>query len=182
VHGLQAYARHADIVWVVGHGGREEGMQGDGISRTQWEPVGWSLGAVAVRCSQGHDGVSRGVARLWTLAVGHGLGHRPISDCDRHQWCEPMTNATQHWREARNQTRWAIRHAIGPAQERRPWGTRAGVEKRPAPVHDFLDVPDQRPHREGRLHQQAFLPLTALTPCEVGESPWRVRPGRRGQC
>jgi hypothetical protein len=74
VHGLQAYARHADIVWVVGHGGREEGVQGDGISRTQWEPLGWSLGAVAVRCSQGHDGGSRGVVRLWTLAVGYGLG------------------------------------------------------------------------------------------------------------
>ena len=43
--------------------------------------------------------------------------------------------------------------------------------------HDCLDVPDQRPHREDRLHQQAFLPLTALTPCEGGGSPWGVRPG-----
>jgi hypothetical protein len=60
------------------------------------------------------------------------------------------------------------------AHERRPWCARAGVEKRPDPVHDFLDVTDQRPHREDRLHQQAFLPLTALTPCEVGGSPWGV--------
>jgi hypothetical protein len=57
-----------------------------------------------------------------------------------------------------------------------------GVEKRPAPVYDFLDVTDQRPPREDRLHQPAVLPLTALTPCEVGGSPWRVPPGRRRQC
>jgi hypothetical protein len=50
------------------------------------------------------------------------------------------------------------------------------VEKRPDPVHDFLDVTDQRPHREDRLHQQAFLPLTALTPFEVGGIPLESAP------
>jgi hypothetical protein len=49
-------------------------------------------------------------------------------------------------------------------------------EKRPAPVHDLLDVTDQRPHREDRLHQPALLPLTALTPCEVGGIPLESAP------
>ena len=64
-----------------------------------------------------------GVARLRTLAVGHGLGQRPISGCHRHQGCAHMTHAPQQEREACNQTRWLIRHASGPAHARRPWCT-----------------------------------------------------------
>src|SRR6266850_8386899 len=43
-----------------------------------------------------------------------------------------------------------------------------GVEIRPDPVHDLLEVTDQRQHREHRLHQHAVLPLPALTQFQVG--------------
>src|SRR5215475_2459788 len=33
----------------------------------------------------------------------------------------------------------------------------------PAPVHDLLQMADERQHREHRLHQHAVLPLAALT-------------------
>ena len=42
------------------------------------------------------------------------------------------------------------------------------VEIRPDPVHDLLEVTHERQHGEYRLHQQAVLPLTALTQFEVG--------------
>src|SRR6267378_3363486 len=44
----------------------------------------------------------------------------------------------------------------------------AGLEVLPASVHDFLEVADHRQHGEHRLHQQAVLPLPALTQFEVG--------------
>src|SRR5215470_14518321 len=39
---------------------------------------------------------------------------------------------------------------------------------RPAPMHDFLEVADEREHREDRLHEHPVLPLAALTQFEVG--------------
>src|SRR5881409_247395 len=44
----------------------------------------------------------------------------------------------------------------------------AGVKVLPAPMHDPLEVADERQHREHRLHQHAVLPLAARTPCEIG--------------
>src|SRR5262249_21946901 len=38
----------------------------------------------------------------------------------------------------------------------------------PAPVHDLLQMADERQHREHRLHQHAVLPLAALTEFEIG--------------
>ncbi len=43
----------------------------------------------------------------------------------------------------------------------------ARLQIRPDPVHDLLEVADQREHREHRLHQQAVLPLPAPTQFEV---------------
>ena len=42
------------------------------------------------------------------------------------------------------------------------------VEIRPAPMHDFLEVADERQHRQDRLHQHAILPLAPLTEFQVG--------------
>src|SRR5438034_7377117 len=44
----------------------------------------------------------------------------------------------------------------------------AGVKVLPAPMHDPLEVADERQHREHRLHQHAVLPLAALTHFEIG--------------
>ena len=44
----------------------------------------------------------------------------------------------------------------------------AGLKIRPHPVHDFLEVTDERQHGERGLHQHALLPLAALTEFEVG--------------
>src|SRR6516225_8688498 len=54
-------------------------------------------------------------------------------------------------------------HIEGGHGEREP-----GVKIRPAPVHDFLEVADERQHREDRLYQHTLLPLAALTQFEVG--------------
>src|SRR5215813_13270312 len=43
----------------------------------------------------------------------------------------------------------------------------------PAPVHDFLQMANERQHREHRLHQHAVLPLPALTQFEVGRIAFR---------
>src|SRR5437773_7483069 len=48
---------------------------------------------------------------------------------------------------------------------------KACVEVLPDPVHHFLAVADHGQHGEHRLHQQAVLPLTALTQFEVGGIP-----------
>jgi len=42
------------------------------------------------------------------------------------------------------------------------------LEIRPDPMHDLLEVADHGQHGEHRLHQQAVLPLAALTQFEVG--------------
>ena len=42
-----------------------------------------------------------------------------------------------------------------------------GMERLPHTVHDFLEVADERQHGEHRLHQQAVLPLAALTHFEI---------------
>src|SRR5215831_512057 len=39
---------------------------------------------------------------------------------------------------------------------------------RPRAVHDFLEVADERQHRQDRLHQHAILPLAALTEFQIG--------------
>ena len=39
---------------------------------------------------------------------------------------------------------------------------------RPAPMHHFFEVADERQHGEHGLHQHAVLPLAALTQLEVG--------------
>src|SRR6266705_3587038 len=44
----------------------------------------------------------------------------------------------------------------------------SGVDRRPHTVHDLLEVTDQRQHREHRFHQDAVVPLPALTD---GSSP-----------
>ena len=44
----------------------------------------------------------------------------------------------------------------------------AGLKVLPAPMHDPLEVADERQHREHRLHQHAVLPLAARTPFEIG--------------
>ena len=44
----------------------------------------------------------------------------------------------------------------------------SGLELRPDPVHDLLEVIAQRQHRQHRLHPHAVLPLATLTPFEVG--------------
>ena len=42
------------------------------------------------------------------------------------------------------------------------------LKMRPHPVHDFLEVADERQHRQDRLHQHAILPLAPLTEFQVG--------------
>ena len=39
---------------------------------------------------------------------------------------------------------------------------------RPPAMHDFLEVADERQHRQDRLHQHPVLPLAARTHFEVG--------------
>ncbi len=51
---------------------------------------------------------------------------------------------------------------------KRRYGEReAGVKVLPAPMHDPLEVADERQHREHRLHQHAVLPRAALTHFEI---------------
>ena len=47
-----------------------------------------------------------------------------------------------------------VHHMIGCHSKRE-----AGVERCPDPVHDLLEVTDQRQHRQDRLHEDADLPL-----------------------
>ncbi len=54
-------------------------------------------------------------------------------------------------------------------------------ERRPDPVHDLLEVPDERSHRQHGLHQQAVLPLPTLAPCEVAGLPRRGMAGQLTQ-
>jgi hypothetical protein len=145
VHGLKAYARHAAIVWVVGHRGRRECKATASRGRR-----GGTCGLV---CGGGGSAV---------LADTRGfLGGRSPADARRGPWPMPSDQCraaiglkgirllhTQLSQGERHETR-----RIGPYAM--PWdqhikgghGAREpGVEKRPAPVHDFLDVPDQRPH------------------------------------
>jgi hypothetical protein len=63
-------------------------------------------------------------------------------------------------------------HIEGGHRERQP-----GVEIRPDPVHDPLEMADPSEHREHRLHQHAVLPLAALTQLEVGGIPLRRMEG-----
>ena len=44
---------------------------------------------------------------------------------------------------------------------------------RPLAVHDFLEVADERQHRQDRLHQHAILPLAPLTEFQVGGIAWQ---------
>ena len=53
-------------------------------------------------------------------------------------------------------------HVEGSHGEREP-----GMEIRPDPVHDLLEMADERQHREHRLHQHAVLPRAALTQFQV---------------
>src|SRR5713101_5880921 len=57
-------------------------------------------------------------------------------------------------------------HIEGGHGEREP-----GVEIRPAPVHDFLEVAHDGQHRQDRLHEDAILPLPPSTEFEVGGIP-----------
>jgi hypothetical protein len=45
------------------------------------------------------------------------------------------------------------------------------LEIRPDAVHDFLEVADERQHREDRLHEHALLPLPSLTQFEIARIP-----------
>src|SRR5712671_6617597 len=47
----------------------------------------------------------------------------------------------------------------------------ACLKIRPTPMHHLFEMADERQHREHRLHQQAVLPLAALTQFEVGRIP-----------
>ena len=44
----------------------------------------------------------------------------------------------------------------------------ACVKVLPDPMHDFLEVAHDGQHRQDRLHEDAILPLAALTQFEVG--------------
>ena len=44
---------------------------------------------------------------------------------------------------------------------------------RPLAVHDFLEVADERQHRQDRLHQHAVLPRATLTEFEIARIPLR---------
>src|SRR2546425_5626130 len=54
-------------------------------------------------------------------------------------------------------------HIEGGHGEREP-----RLEIRPDPMHDFLEVADERQHREDRLHEHPVLPLPPLTQFEIG--------------
>src|SRR5215510_14536099 len=57
-------------------------------------------------------------------------------------------------------------------------GTREpGVEIRPGPVHDFLQMADHGQHRQDRLHQDTILPLPRRHSLRLAGSPsaaWKV--------
>ena len=53
-----------------------------------------------------------------------------------------------------------------------------GVKILPDPVHDFLEVADERQHGQDRLHENAIFPLAALTEFEVGGIAFRGMKGR----
>src|SRR2546425_7602516 len=63
-------------------------------------------------------------------------------------------------------------HIEGRHGEREP-----GVKIRPDPMHDFLEVADERQHGEHGLHQHTVLPLAALTEFEVGGIAFRRMEG-----
>src|SRR5439155_27312832 len=63
-------------------------------------------------------------------------------------------------------------HIEGRHGEREP-----GVERRPDPMHNLLQVHDDRQHREHRLHQHTVLPLPTLTQFQVG---WIALRGMEG--
>src|SRR6266478_8536267 len=44
----------------------------------------------------------------------------------------------------------------------------ASLKRRPAPMHDSLEMADHGQHGEHRLHQHAVLPRAALTQFEIG--------------
>jgi hypothetical protein len=46
-----------------------------------------------------------------------------------------------------------------------------GVARRPDSMHDLFAMADERQHRQHRLHEQAVLPLAALTQFEVAGIP-----------
>ena len=48
---------------------------------------------------------------------------------------------------------------------------------RPAPMHHFFEVADERQHRQDRLHQHTILPRAAWTQFEVGRIPLRGMEG-----
>src|SRR6266705_1163734 len=54
-------------------------------------------------------------------------------------------------------------HIEGRHGEREP-----RLKRGPHTVHDFLEVADERQHREHGLHEHTVLPLPALTQFEVG--------------
>src|ERR1043166_5643039 len=54
-------------------------------------------------------------------------------------------------------------HIEGGHGEREP-----RLKIRPPAMHDFLEVADERQHRQDRLHQHPVLPLAARTHFEVG--------------
>ena len=54
-------------------------------------------------------------------------------------------------------------HIEGGHGEREP-----GMEILPYTVHDFLEVADERQHRQDRLHQHAILPRAPLAEFQVG--------------
>jgi len=49
----------------------------------------------------------------------------------------------------------------------------ARLKIRPTPMHDFLEVANERQHREHRLHQHAVLPRATLTEFEIARIPLR---------
>src|SRR5712691_10169500 len=49
----------------------------------------------------------------------------------------------------------------------------ARLKIRPAPMHHFFEVVDERQHREHRLDEHAVLPLPALTQFQVAGIPLR---------
>ena len=57
--------------------------------------------------------------------------------------------------------------------EGRPGERQTSVERRPDPMHRLLERAAQRQPRQPRRHQQAVIPLAALTEGEVAGSPLR---------
>ncbi len=63
-------------------------------------------------------------------------------------------------------------HIAGGHGEREPC-----LKILPHPVHDFLEVTDERQHGEHGLHQHALLPRAARTEFEVGGVAFRRMEG-----